>query len=221
MGVSLAATLSFGGLQPCIATDGLAALKLIDRLSFAAVLMEYDLPDMAGTALIGRIRETSTVPILVLSARSTERVRIEALDLGADRFLGKPFSPPELLALVRASIRRAAMMRGKGQSSPESDDQSVFRAGALALDRRSRTAALGARSVMMRPEEFALLWTVALNGGARVHPTRLDRLLDEQPTARDDNLTTLASRVNRKLRDLEGRVELVRAARGRGWRLVA
>jgi two-component system KDP operon response regulator KdpE len=102
----LQATVEYGG---CSAEQASSASEALDRLAsqpFDSVLLDLGLPDVEGWQLIQEIRRRSDIPILVVSGRSDERTRVEALDAGADDFVPKPFLPGELLARIRAAIRR-------------------------------------------------------------------------------------------------------------------
>ena len=130
------------------------------------IIADLGLPDMDGLTLIGRIRNVSPVPILVLSARTQESQRILALDAGADDYVTKPCSAPELLARVRASLRRVA--RG-GNTLP------VLRLGALSVDLTARQAQGPAGAVHLTPLEFRVLECLARRAGLIVTQQQLIR----------------------------------------------
>lgn len=104
----LTATLDYGGYASDSAGTAVEALSRIGAEGHDAVLLDLGLPDLAGSRLIETIREDSDVPIIVVSGRDDEASRISALDAGADDFIPKPFLPGELLARIRAALRRAA-----------------------------------------------------------------------------------------------------------------
>ncbi len=128
------------------------------------VLVDLGLPDRDGQTVIREIRKFSPVPILVLSARTMESEKIAALDNGADDYVAKPFSAPELLARVRTAFRRAARA---GQHLP------ILRFGAVTMDLTTRTAVSGEVSVHLTPLEFRLIECLARSAGMIVTQKQL------------------------------------------------
>lgn len=102
----LEATLDYGGFESVVARTGHAAIELFEAGGIAAVLLDMGLPDLSGGELLKSLRRMSNLPIIVVSGHDSERDRIDALDLGADDFVPKPFLPGELLARIRAALRR-------------------------------------------------------------------------------------------------------------------
>jgi two-component system, OmpR family, response regulator RegX3 len=139
---------------------GHEALVEIQRGGFDFVILDLNLPDLDGLTICRELRRdpnTSNVPILMLTARGSERDRITGLELGADDYLTKPFSPRELVARVRAVLRRAA-----ADTAPHGD---VVRVGDLTLDVPRMRAEVNGRSVELTATEFALLATLARQPG--------------------------------------------------------
>ena len=122
------------------------------------VLLDLGLPDMDGVEVIERIRTWSEMPIIVISARSEDRDKIDALDAGADDYLTKPFSVEELLARLRVTQRRLSANRNEGASS-------VFINGALRIDYAAGCAYLGEEELHMTPIEYKILCLLAANVG--------------------------------------------------------
>lgn len=147
------------------ASDGLAAVA---RSRPDVVLLDLGLPDLDGLEVIRRVRSSSSVPIIVLSVRGGERDKVEALDLGADDFLTKPFGVDELLARIRVALRHAA--RPPSGSAPE------FRAGGLVVDLEHRRVSVSGRQIHLSPTEYELLKAFVL------HPNKVltDRMLLQQ-----------------------------------------
>ena len=145
----------YGVLEAETAADGLsqAATRNPD-----IVLLDLGLPDMDGLEVIEKLREWSAVPVIVISAREQEGDKIKALDRGADDYLTKPFGAGELLARIRAALRRAA---------PKSQDQgeAVFVAEELRIDFLKRQVYCGAREVHLTPIEYRLLTVLVRNAG--------------------------------------------------------
>ena len=122
------------------------------------VLLDLGLPDMDGVEVIERIRTWSDMPIIVISARSEDRDKIDALDAGADDYLTKPFSVEELLARLRVTQRRLAANRSEGASS-------VFINGALRINYAAGCAYLGDEELHLTPIEYKILCLLAANVG--------------------------------------------------------
>ena len=122
------------------------------------VLLDLGLPDMDGVEVIERIRTWSDMPIIVISARSEDKDKIDALDAGADDYLTKPFSVEELLARLRVTQRRLASNRNESTSS-------VFTNGALKLDYAAGCAYLGDEELHLTPIEYKILCLLAANIG--------------------------------------------------------
>ena len=148
----VAASLSASGLRPVSASTATEGLQEAKDQHPALVIVDLGLPDLDGVELIARLRERSATPILVLSARTQEEQKIAALDAGADDYLTKPFGVGELLARVRAILRRAA-------ANPE--PAPLIEVGALALDRQAHQVRLNGSPLHLTPLEFRLLERLA------------------------------------------------------------
>lgn len=145
----------YGVLEAETAADGLAQVATGNP---DIVLLDLGLPDMDGLEVIEKLREWSTVPIIIISARGQEGDKITALDGGADDYLTKPFGAGELLARIRAALRRA-MPKGLDQG------EAVFAAGELRIDFLKRQVHCGTREVHLTPIEYRLLTVLVKNAG--------------------------------------------------------
>jgi len=122
------------------------------------IILDLGLPDMDGVDVIKTIREWSVMPIIILSARSTEQQKIDALDAGADDYLTKPFGLGELLARIRVAMRHSI-------NSPEQDQSGVFTTGDLKVDLLKRQVFVGEREVHLTPIQYRLLSVLIKNAG--------------------------------------------------------
>jgi two-component system KDP operon response regulator KdpE len=147
------------GYEVRVAADGVAALETFGDWPPDLVVTDLSMPEMDGLELCRRLRATSQVPIIVLTARGEEKTKVEALDLGADDYVTKPFGMYELLARVRATLRRAATPLVK-EAAP-----TVLEAGDFRVDIESRAVAVGGREVRLTPKEFDLLVHFIRNAG--------------------------------------------------------
>jgi two-component system KDP operon response regulator KdpE len=145
----------YGVIEAETAEDGLSQAAISNP---DVVLLDLGLPDMDGLEVIEKLREWSAVPVIVISAREQEGDKIKALDRGADDYLTKPFGAGELLARIRAALRRAA---------PKSQDQvdAVFMADGLRIDFLKREVHCGSREIHLTPIEYRLLTVLVRNAG--------------------------------------------------------
>lgn len=153
------------GYEVDIAADGRTAWELFRTHSYDALLLDVMMPAMDGFTLSRKIRETSLVPILLITARGEDFDRIMGLDLGADDYIIKPFSPAEVMARLRAVLRRV---------EPPENEAPLLR-GNLRIDASSFQATIDAQPIRLTKKEFDLLWLLAS------HPEQVftrDQLLD-------------------------------------------
>jgi two-component system alkaline phosphatase synthesis response regulator PhoP len=148
--------LEHAGFAVITAGDGAAALALVRARRPDALVLDLGLPRVDGLDVIRAIRRDSRVPILILSARGDETDRVSGLELGADDYVVKPFSPRELVARVRAVLRRT-------EATPLADER--IASGDLALDLVRRRVTVAGRAVTLTPTEFELLATLAREPG--------------------------------------------------------
>ncbi|MBV8337577.1 MAG: response regulator [Alphaproteobacteria bacterium] len=152
----LRTSLAASGYRIVEAADAVSALRLLAGEKPDLVVLDLGLPDRSGLELIGEIRKTSSVPILVLSARHDERSKVEALDLGADDYVSKPFGMAELMARLRAALRHAFHAQG---------EQAVFVSGDLAIDLVRRQVTRSGDEIRLSPKEFDLLRHLVMHAG--------------------------------------------------------
>jgi two-component system, OmpR family, response regulator RegX3 len=179
------------------------------------VLLDLGLPDIDGLDVCKRIRAASDVPIIVVSARGEEIDRVLGLELGADDYLTKPFSVRELVARIRAILRRTAT---EPSASPSSEESVAQRIGDLEIDRRTHRVRLGEEDLELTPKEFALLALLAEDPGAlRTRAEILDQVWDPNWYGPTKTLDVHVASLRKKLGD-PGWIETVR---GVGFRLRA
>jgi two-component system KDP operon response regulator KdpE len=156
----LRASLGMHGYEIQVANDGEAALDAFKEWKPDLVITDLSMPKMTGTELCEHIREHSQVPIIVLSVRGEDNSKIEALDKGADDYVTKPFSINELLARIRANLRRAGAGREEESGEP-------IEIGDFQIDLQTRIVAVDGKEVHLTPKEFDLLVYMAR------HPERV------------------------------------------------
>lgn len=146
------------GFRVISAADGLEALERIAQEQPALVVLDLMLPRLDGWEVCKRIRAESDLPILMLTARDDDIDKIVGLELGADDYLTKPFNPRELVARVKAILRRAEPRRTVA-------DETILRAGNLTVDPARREARVGGKLIDLRAKEFDLLLTLVEHKG--------------------------------------------------------
>lgn len=146
---AMKATLTDLGYSVMEAKSGEEALETLRREAADLVLLDLNMPGIGGLETCRAIRETLEIPIIILSVRNTERDKVQALDAGADDYVTKPFGIQELLARIRAAIRRTP---ASGDGDPV-----VFSSGELTIDFGARRVTLSGKSVRLTPKEFDLL----------------------------------------------------------------
>jgi two-component system, OmpR family, KDP operon response regulator KdpE len=179
------------GYEVSTATTGHAALEAVDRQPPQLVVLDLGLPDLDGIEVCRRLREGRAIPILVLSARGAERDKVAALDAGADDYVTKPFGSEELLARVRAALRRA---EGIGVVA------GVIVRGDLSIDVDRRRVARGADEIRLTPKEFELLVFLAQHPGrVLTHRTILKTIWGANAVDQPEHLRVLVNALRRKI----------------------
>ena len=185
-------TLAPDGFEVLHAPDGLAGVEMVETERPDLVLLDVMMPRMDGMQACRRIRELSDVPVIMLTAVGVESERIRGLDLGADDYVVKPFSPSELAARVRAVLRRAR--------PDDRDGSQVFDDGTLHIDFERREVTLGGEPVRLSRTEFRLLKVLAENPGrVFLHEELQSRVWGEEYGASNEQLRTYVKYLRRKI----------------------
>jgi two-component system, OmpR family, KDP operon response regulator KdpE len=179
------------GYDVSTATTGHAALDAVDRQPPQLVILDLGLPDMDGVEVCRRLREGRAIPILVLSARGAERDKVAALDAGADDYVTKPFGAEELLARVRAALRR-------NEATPAAAGPIVR--GDLSVDVDRRRVTRGRDEVRLTPKEFELLLFLAQHPGrVLTHRAILKAIWGPNAVDQPEHLRVLVNALRRKI----------------------
>jgi two-component system, OmpR family, response regulator RegX3 len=202
------------GFKPVVAGTAAAALKLAERVEPDLVLLDLTLPDGDGRDVCRALRRDSDVPIVMLTARGSELDRVVGLEMGADDYVVKPFSGPEVVSRIRAVLRRTrADGPGAGRFEP------VFAVGDVAVDVAARTATLRGEPLELTRKEFDLLAELARNAGRVV--TREDlmsRVWDVNWFGSTKTLDVHIGALRRKLGDDPAAPHRIETVRGVGFR---
>ncbi len=177
------------------------------------ILLDLGLPDFDGLDVIRRVRESSQTPIVILSARGQEQDKVAALDLGADDYVAKPFAVGELLARIRAALRRASTM------SP--DGGAIFRFGSVEVDLEKRLVKLEGNEVHLTPNEYKLLQVfIRYPGKVLTQRQLLNEVWGPNNTDQAQYLRVYMAQLRRKLERDPARPKHLHTEPGVGYRLV-
>ena len=175
-----------------VANDGETALEIMKDWIPDLVITDLSMPNMDGLELTRRLRSTSKVPILVLSVRGEERTKVQALDAGADDYVTKPFSMVELLARVRASLRRIPL--------PDEVEPANIEIGDFRIDLAAHKVSVRGKEVHLTPKEFDLLVYLARHAGKVVpHRSLLASIWGGQSTEQVEYLRVFVGQLRKKL----------------------
>lgn len=201
------------GFDPVIAPTVADALRELGERAPQLVLLDLALPDGDGRDVAREIRRRGEIPIIMLTARGTESDRVIGLELGADDYVVKPFSSAEVIARIRAVLRRAAGGEGGAGTS------STLELGELTVDQRARRVELGGRELELTRKEYDLLALLARNAGAVVDRERImAEVWDPNWWGPTKTLDVHVSSLRRKLGDDPVRPRFLHTVRGVGLR---
>jgi two-component system KDP operon response regulator KdpE len=188
----LRTSLSAQGYTIRSAGDGDEALRVLKEWTPDLVITDLGMPNINGLELCRHIRANSQLPIIVLSVREQERMKIEALDAGADDYVTKPFSMNELLARVRAALRRA--------SAPPSASSQIIETGDFHVDLETRSVRVRGREVRLTPKEFDLLVYLARHAGKVItHRALLAAVWGDNSMEQPEYLRVFVGHLRKKL----------------------
>ena len=205
-------TLADNGYEVLTATDGDAGLQIaLDRRP-DLVLLDIGLPKLNGLSVARELRNRAfTAPVLMLTARDTVSDKVTGFDAGADDYLAKPFDNDELLARIRALLRRASIRAG----------ETVMRVADLALDPISREVTRGGRTIALTQKEYALLEYLMRHAGLPVTRDQISENVWKQPFDPSTNIVDVYINYLRKKLEGDDEVPLVHTVRGVGYVLKA
>ncbi len=212
--VRLGLGLQWRDVEVISAATGDEALTLIEEQRPDLVLLDVGLPGRNGYDVLRELRTFSEVPVVMLTARGETLDKVRGLELGADDYVTKPFDHLELLARVRAVLRRLDL------NAPTARVPS-FRSGPLEVDYAAGEARLGGQRLELTPTEFRLLYHLVRNAGwTLTHETLLARVWGREYTDELEYLRVYVRRLRDKLGDDPERPRFIRTERGRGYRFV-
>ena len=206
--LTLSVLLRRAGLQVLEAADGRSGLRLLHERQPDCVIVDIGLPDIDGWQVLGRIRDVTDVPVMILTARHLEAEKVRGLQAGADDYLTKPFGNLELIARVRALLRRA--------HSTEPVD--VYVDELLVVDPASHRVAVEGREVKLTEIEFRLLHGLIRSAPQVLSPVQLLEMAWSDPTGTGpDRVKYVVHRLRRKMGFVNAETSPIRAVRGVGY----
>ncbi len=210
----LAFLLGREGYEVTVAADGHAALAEFERQSADLVLLDLMLPGIPGTEVCRELRTRSSVPIIMLTAKDSEVDIVVGLELGADDYVTKPYSTRELLARIRAVLRRRV--------EDQDDDDAILQAGSVTMDVERHTVAVDGAEVAMPLKEFELLELLLRNAGRVLTRGQLiDRVWGADYFGDTKTLDVHIKRIRSKIEKVPGEPVMLVTVRGLGYRFEA
>ena len=196
------------------AADGEAGLEVFFKEEPDIVLLDVTMPRMNGFEVLKAIRQVSDVPVIMLTARDEDVDQVRGLELGADDYIGKPFSHLALMARIKAALRRAELP-APVQALPD------FEAGDLAIHFQNQEVTVQGKPVRLTPVEYKLLYHLVRNAGRLMpHAALLDRVWGADYGATTDHLKVYVSRLRAKLETDPNGPHYISTERGLGYRFV-
>ena len=213
----IATTLKTHEYKYLLAKNGEEAILQASSYAPDVVFLDLGLPDIDGIEIIKRIREWSNMPIIVISARSEDEDKIEALDAGADDYLTKPFSVEELLARLRVMQRRIALLK----SDSEINEKSVYTNGRLKIDYAAGGAYIEDAELKLTPIEYKLLCLLAQNTGkVLTHKYITQKIWGSAWDSNVASLRVFMATLRKKLEDENASVVYIQTHVGIGYRML-
>lgn len=193
--------------------DGERGLERVRQDNYVLIVLDVMLPGMNGFEVLRHIRASSPIPVLLLTARGEEVDRIVGLEIGADDYLPKPFNPRELVARIRAVLRRTKEGKPSADAVPD-----VVRVGDIELDPATRIVRRAGKPVDLTSVEFGLLEALLRDAGRVVTRERLAAsVLSRKFSPFDRSIDMHVSKVRKKIGDTEGEPEHIKTVRGVGY----
>ena len=194
------------------AGNGIEALEKLRDMLPDLVILDVSMPEMDGFETLRQIREVSTVPVIMLTVRQSEADKIRGLDLGADDYLAKPFSPPELLSRIRALLRRSLM-------APPARKTQIVVDPELTIDFSRREVIVRGEKVVLRPTEYRLLYHLVSNAGRLLtHETLLSKVWGHEYRDESHYLRLYITYLRQKLEKDPAHPKYILTERGLGYR---
>jgi DNA-binding response OmpR family regulator len=207
--------LKLEGFNVVSSGDGYQALEKVSREMPDLVILDIMMPDMDGYETLKRIREISSVPVIFLSVLGEEQDRVRGLDLGADDYITKPFSPRELISRIKAVLRRVELESGNRKSGEIVVDDY------LKINFDQRKVIVNGEEIRLRPTEYRLLYQLVTNAGKLLtHETLLSRVWGPEYQDEDQYVRLYITYLRQKIEEDPRNPKYILSERGLGYRFV-
>ena len=201
------------GYRTFAACNGKEALAILDREDVQLLLLDVMMPGLDGIGVLSKLRESSNVPVILLTAKSEDTDKILGLNLGADDYVTKPFNPVELLARVRSQLRRYLQLGGGAVRSD------LLTIGGVSLDDGSKTVTVDGEPVNLTPREYEILKLLMQNPGRVFHPRDLYRKVwNEEPFGAESTVAVHIRHLREKIEIDPAAPRYIRAVWGQGYK---
>lgn len=202
------------GFRVTVCLNGADALQTLRTEKVDMAVLDVMLPDISGMTLCAEIRRTKQFPILMLTARGSDTDKITGLTVGADDYMTKPFSPLELVARVKAQLRRYTSYNGGEQEKSEG----LLQVDGLLIDRVSHKCSYFGEDIVLTPLEFDILWLLCENRGRVISAEELfEKVWGEKYLERNNTVMVHIRRIREKLEAGEGRPRILKTVWGVGY----
>lgn len=197
-----------------LANSALEGLSTFRMWSIDLILLDLGLPDQDGIEVLKKIRETSSVPIIIISARDHENNKVEALDLGADDYITKPFGTPELLARIRTALRHAVSNAGS-----QAEIKKIIN-GELCIDIEHHTVSKQGKEIHLTPNEYKIIQVLGENIGKVLTHTYISQKVWGPYSNESQTLRVNMSNIRKKIEDNPVEPEFILTEIGIGYRML-
>ena len=205
------------GYSVIVAYNGKEALDTLRREQVQLIILDIMMPEMDGIEALLRLREYSSIPVILLSAKSEDADKINGLNVGADDYITKPFNPLELLARVKSQLRRYTQLG----SMQESDRDSVLTNGGITLNKESMAVTVDGEVTKFTPTEFRILKLFMENIGTVFSSAQIyERIWDEDAYATDNIVSVHIRRIREKIEIDPKNPDYIKVMWGVGYRMV-
>ena len=202
------------GYRTFEAYNGKEALAILDREDVHLVLLDVMMPGMDGITALAKLRESSNVPVILLTAKSEDTDKVLGLNVGADDYVTKPFNPVELQARVRSQLRRYLQLGGGAVK------EDVLQIGGIRLDDASKTVTVDGEAVSLTPREYDILKLLMQNPGRVFHPRDLYRKVwNEEPFGAESTVAVHIRHLREKIEIDPAEPRYLRAVWGQGYKM--
>lgn len=196
------------------AYTGKQALEILAKEPIQLVLLDIMMPEMDGITALAKIRESSNVPVILLSAKSEDTDKILGLDVGADDYITKPFNPVEVLARVRSQLRRYLQLGGGAVES------SMLRCGGIELDDEAKVVTLDGEPVALTPKEYDILRLLMRSPGKVFSPAEIYRQVwNEMPLSAERTVAVHIRHLREKLEHNPAEPRWLKVVWGKGYKM--